>query len=112
MIRRPPRSTRTDTLLPYTTLFRSLFGLVGLAASLGTIAAGFRMMFLFGLFLSLPLALFLLVPDFVSYLESLRMRARSTRVLVGLVFAGLGLWSIWFGLFVDHADWAARKGVV
>src|SRR3546814_19765759 len=23
MIRRPPRSTRTDTLLPYTTLFRS-----------------------------------------------------------------------------------------
>src|SRR3546814_617154 len=26
MIRRPPRSTRTDTLFPYTTLFRSLDG--------------------------------------------------------------------------------------
>src|SRR3546814_8946143 len=26
MIRRPPRSTRTDTLFPYTTLFRSLIG--------------------------------------------------------------------------------------
>src|SRR3546814_8033731 len=26
MIRRPPRSTRTDTLFPYTTLFRSSFG--------------------------------------------------------------------------------------
>src|SRR3546814_1021425 len=26
MIRRPPRSTRTDTLFPYTTLFRSLYG--------------------------------------------------------------------------------------
>src|SRR3546814_1176751 len=26
MIRRPPRSTRTDTLLPYTTLFRSWRG--------------------------------------------------------------------------------------
>src|SRR3546814_11389630 len=26
MIRRPPRSTRTDTLFPYTTLFRSTFG--------------------------------------------------------------------------------------
>src|SRR3546814_16300475 len=25
MMRRPPRSTRTDTLFPYTTLFRSLF---------------------------------------------------------------------------------------
>src|SRR3546814_6532442 len=27
MIRRPPRSTRTDTLFPYTTLFRSSVGL-------------------------------------------------------------------------------------
>src|SRR3546814_3569125 len=26
MIRRPPRSTRTDTRFPYTTLFRSLMG--------------------------------------------------------------------------------------
>src|SRR3546814_13562115 len=26
MIRRPPRSTRTDTLFPYTTLFRSYAG--------------------------------------------------------------------------------------
>src|SRR3546814_20676167 len=25
MLRRPPRSTRTDTLFPYTTLFRSVF---------------------------------------------------------------------------------------
>src|SRR3546814_11374981 len=31
MIRRPPRSTRTDTLFPYTTLFRSTaFNLVAL----------------------------------------------------------------------------------
>src|SRR3546814_10601501 len=29
MIRRPPRSTRTDTLFPYTTLFRSLVDIVG-----------------------------------------------------------------------------------
>src|SRR3546814_8127433 len=27
MVRRPPRSTRTDTLFPYTTLFRSCRGL-------------------------------------------------------------------------------------
>src|SRR3546814_1938529 len=31
MIRRPPRSTRTDTLFPYTTLFRS--ALLGAASS-------------------------------------------------------------------------------
>src|SRR3546814_9013907 len=30
MIRRPPRSTRTDTLLPYTTLFRSSVSIVEL----------------------------------------------------------------------------------
>src|SRR3546814_11067733 len=30
MIRRPPRSTRTDTLFPYTTLFRS-FGILELS---------------------------------------------------------------------------------
>src|SRR3546814_7340848 len=30
MIRRPPRSTRTDTLFPYTTLFRSEDVLLGL----------------------------------------------------------------------------------
>src|SRR3546814_14761523 len=47
MIRRPPRSTRTDTLFPYTTLFRSCITKVfptrshtvaaqgGIAASLG-----------------------------------------------------------------------------
>src|SRR3546814_7076786 len=34
MIRRPPRSTRTDTLFPYTTLFRSISGCnAGLDAS-------------------------------------------------------------------------------
>src|SRR3546814_2759154 len=34
MIRRPPRSTRTDTLFPYTTLFRSLHVRYQLAALL------------------------------------------------------------------------------
>src|SRR3546814_5800189 len=33
MIRRPPRSTRTDTLYPYTTLFRSARGLRARAAA-------------------------------------------------------------------------------
>src|SRR3546814_918798 len=36
MIRRPPRSTRTDTLFPYTTLFRSADALAGQ----GTCAVG------------------------------------------------------------------------
>src|SRR3546814_5569569 len=33
MIRRPPRSTRTDTLFPYTTLFRSIVGVEFLIVS-------------------------------------------------------------------------------
>src|SRR3546814_19548192 len=37
MIRRPPRSTRTDTLFPYTTLFRS----AGLPASFPIAALAF-----------------------------------------------------------------------
>src|SRR3546814_2705504 len=41
MIRRPPRSTRTDTLCPYTTLFRSRPHFVQLAeATLITLAPG------------------------------------------------------------------------
>src|SRR3546814_12748601 len=33
MIRRPPRSTRTDTLFPYTTLFRSVDGGIQITGS-------------------------------------------------------------------------------
>src|SRR3546814_6764982 len=36
MIRRPPRSTRTDTLFPYTTLFRSLERATALEDVIGT----------------------------------------------------------------------------
>src|SRR3546814_3543171 len=40
MIRRQPRSTRTDTLFPYTTLFRSV-GAEAWAAGVGSTAVGF-----------------------------------------------------------------------
>src|SRR3546814_18240478 len=42
MIRRPPRSTRTDTLFPYTTLFRSTrsIGQTGIAAPLAAALIG------------------------------------------------------------------------
>src|SRR3546814_10257780 len=39
MIRRPPRSTRTDTLFPYTTLFRSTSGIAA-ASVLAAIESG------------------------------------------------------------------------
>src|SRR3546814_7009067 len=42
MIRRPPRSTRTDTLFPYTTLFRSLAGGAGRGPGAGGRGGGRR----------------------------------------------------------------------
>src|SRR3546814_6260108 len=45
MIRRPPRSTRTDTLFPYTTLFRSRCGFLATHSSQNTIEAGTRASF-------------------------------------------------------------------
>src|SRR3546814_17402006 len=47
MIRRPPRSTRTDTLFPYTTLFRSIWAdgnlLRGAAGDFKTEMGAFRL---------------------------------------------------------------------
>jgi cytochrome c-type biogenesis protein len=83
-----------------------LFGLLGLAATSGAIVSGFVMMFLFGLSLSLPLAVFTIVPTQAEWLAALAQRATQIRWLVGLVFVALGAWSIWFGLYVDPADWA------
>src|SRR3546814_20459131 len=40
MIRRPPRSTRTDTLFPYTTLFRSIVTGLGEADESGVRSRG------------------------------------------------------------------------
>src|SRR3546814_1228521 len=48
MIRRPPRSTRTDTLFPYTTLFRSAEGLAGVLMVAGALN-----------WISVPVALFI-----------------------------------------------------
>src|SRR3546814_19739507 len=45
MIRRPPRSTRTDTLLPYTTLFRSRDMLLARILGAGLAADCFQLAF-------------------------------------------------------------------
>lgn len=85
-----------------------LFGLLGLAATTGTVVTGFTMMFLFGLFLSSPLALFAAVPKLAVSLDTLGQRTKQMPWLIGVIFTLLGLWSIWFGLYVDPANWAGK----
>ena len=85
-----------------------LFGLLGLAATTGTALTGFAMMFVFGLFLSSPLILFAAVPGLSTRLETLGGRMKKMQWLVGAIFVMLGLWSIWFGLYVDPANWAGK----
>jgi len=40
---------------------------------------------------------------------SRRMPGRGTmRVVLGVVFVALGLWSIWFGLYVNPENWSGQ----
>ncbi len=82
-----------------------LFGLLGLAAATGTVFVGFFMMFLFGLFLSLPLVFFAFIPRLAGTLDRLAVKLTGMGWVLGGVFVLLGLWSIWFGLYVDPANW-------
>src|SRR3546814_18214188 len=86
MIRRPPGSTRTDTLFPYTTLFRSWFVRL---ADVGPVAAGFW---------RLTLAVPLLFAGAIAGGWRPRAMPRAIWVpltLAGLCFAGdLGAWHI------------------
>jgi cytochrome c-type biogenesis protein len=85
-----------------------LFGLLALAATTGTVLTGFTMMFVFGFFLSFPLVVFAAVPKLTDWLAELGQRMRQMTWLIGSVFILLGAWSIWFGLFVDPANWVGK----
>ena len=82
-----------------------LFALLGFAASTGAVVVGFVQMALFGLFLSLPLVLFVALPGLTGGLARIGSLFRNTGRVIGVVFILLGLWSIWFGLYVNPADW-------
>src|SRR3546814_5925179 len=78
MIRRPPRSTRTDTLFPYTTLFRSLNNSKSTAE-----------MFTFMAVLSTSVTLWLYLACAAS---ALRLRVAIPVALIGLAYA---VWTLW-----------------
>src|SRR3546814_20850797 len=82
MIRRPPRSTRTDTLFPYTTLFRSLPGVRSPTREDSVQSDGIRPRWLApaGFFMSN-------VPENLNYYGRLLILfAASTTVLADMIF--------------------------
>lgn len=85
-----------------------LFGLIGTATVSGSAATGVLMMSVFAIALSLPLIPLSVAPGLSGGLDRVANWLRPRRWLLGAVFIGLGLWSIWFGLFVDPADWSGR----
>lgn len=84
-----------------------LLALLGLAAAEGVsgsaLGTGFVSLALFGLALSLPLAVAVFIAAARGLLD--RLAALSGRLprWTGALFITLGLWSIWFGLFVSIA---------
>lgn len=81
-----------------------LFALLGAAAAAGvsggTLAQGFGSLALFGFALSLPLVVAVLIPATRRWLDWLAGLSRRVPRWTGVVLIGLGLWSVWFGLFV------------
>ena len=72
------------------------------ASSSDAVTAGFITMALFGLALSAPLLLLVAIPSLNERLSRLlHSGSRRLRLSIGAVLIIVGLWSMWFGLFVD-----------
>lgn len=85
-----------------------IFGLLGMAAAAKTTLMGFAMMAIFGLALSLPLIIVAVIPALAGFLEKMSCYLRKNGWILGVLFILLGLWSIWFGLYVDPENWAGQ----
>lgn len=86
-----------------------LFVLFGAAAGAATISVGFVTMGLFGLALSLPLLAAVTIPAMQRFFEKITGFSRKLPVWTGALFIVLGLWSVYFGLFVNLADWTFQS---
>ena len=76
------------------------FAAVG-GASTADLSGGFVSLALFGLALSLPLVLAVSFAPMRALLDRLAALSRQIPRLTGILLVLLGLWSIWFGLFVS-----------
>lgn len=82
-------------------LLLALFAAAAAGGSSGaSFALGFVSLALFGLALSLPLVIAVLFAPARRALDWVAGLSRRVPVWTGLVLIALGLWSVWFGLFV------------
>ncbi len=85
-----------------------LFGLIGTATVSGSAATGVLTMSVFAIALTLPLIPLSVAPGLADGLDRVANWLRPRRWLLGVIFVGLGLWSIWFAVFVELVDWSGR----
>ena len=83
-----------------------LFGLIGASAVAGAALNGFVLMSVFALALSTPLLPMSVAPRLARPLDRFAGWLRPRRWLLGSILIALGLWSLYFGLYVDPADWS------
>jgi cytochrome c-type biogenesis protein len=82
-----------------------IFALLGAAAAGGaagaTLVSGFLSLALFGLALSLPLVVAVMFDPARSALDWLAGLSRRIPFWTGVLLVALGVWSVWFALFVS-----------
>src|SRR3546814_10782251 len=108
MIRRPPRSTRTDTLFPYTTLFRSQNARAPLAILLVTnlVNIALNLWFVIGLDWGVTgSARASVIAEWTGALVGLVLARNTLRAWPGqIAWAALGVWHSWRPLLAVNRD--------
>lgn len=85
-----------------------LFGLLGVAAIGQAMSTGFTMMAVFGLFLSAPILILIVVPEWNHQLAALGHKIGKSRRLIGLLFVAVGIWAIWFAITASPSNWVPQ----
>ena len=86
-------------------LIFAILGTAALGSGENVVRDGFLSLGLFGVALSLPIALVVFWSRGRNVLARLAALSSRAPIWTGLVFIALGLWSIYFGLFVSVEDW-------
>lgn len=86
-----------------------LFAVAGGAIGAGTFLLGFTTLAVFGLALSAPLFVVALTPGISNVVLAMGSPSRRTHLIIGGILVVVGTWSMWFGLFVDPADWQLQQ---